>query len=107
MFNSNQYDVIVIGSGIGGLTTAAILAKFNHKKVLILEQHFIVGGFTQEFKHKGFQWDIGVQAVTWFQRINRILRASYTTKCRVFYCQRSWFSLWYTCNSKKVYTRMD
>ncbi|WP_439566146.1 phytoene desaturase family protein [Gloeocapsopsis crepidinum] len=64
MFNSNQFDVIVIGSGIGGLTTAAILAKFNHKKVLILEQHFIVGGFTQEFKHKGFQWDIGVQAVT-------------------------------------------
>ncbi|NJR73338.1 MAG: NAD(P)/FAD-dependent oxidoreductase [Scytonema sp. CRU_2_7] len=62
--DSNQFDVIVIGSGIGGLTVAAILSKLNHKKVLILEQHFIVGGFTQEFKRKGFRWDIGVQAVT-------------------------------------------
>lgn len=64
MSDLNQYDAIIIGSGIGGLTTAAILSKFNHKKVLILEQHFIPGGFTQEFKHNGFQWDIGVQAVT-------------------------------------------
>jgi all-trans-retinol 13,14-reductase len=64
MSDSNQYDAIVIGSGIGGLTTAAILSKLNNKKVLVLEQHFIPGGFTQEFKRNGFQWDIGVQAVT-------------------------------------------
>jgi all-trans-retinol 13,14-reductase len=64
MSKSHQYDAIVIGSGIGGLTTAAILSQFNHKKVLVLEQHFLVGGFIQEFKRQGFQWDIGIQAVT-------------------------------------------
>jgi phytoene dehydrogenase-like protein len=29
--NANKYDAIVIGSGIGGLTTAAILSKYSHK----------------------------------------------------------------------------
>ena len=32
---ANQYDAIVIGSGTGGLTTAAILSKYSHKKVLV------------------------------------------------------------------------
>lgn len=63
MSHENQYDAIVIGSGIGGLTVAAILSKFNHQKVLILEQHFILGGFTQEFKRKDFQWDVGLHYV--------------------------------------------
>jgi all-trans-retinol 13,14-reductase len=63
MSDSNQFDAIVIGSGIGGLTTAAILSKLNGKKVLLLEQHFVVGGFTQEFKRKGFQWDVGLHYV--------------------------------------------
>lgn len=64
MSNSNQYDAIVIGSGIGGLTTAAILSKLNHKKVLILEQHFVIGGYTHEFErnHK-FKWDVGLHYV--------------------------------------------
>jgi phytoene dehydrogenase-like protein len=59
----DEFDAIVIGSGIGGLTVAAILSKFNQKKVLILEQHFIVGGFTQEFKRREFQWDVGLHYV--------------------------------------------
>ncbi len=64
MSNSNQFDAIVIGSGIGGLTTAAILSKFNHKKVLILEQHFVMGGFTQQFQRRGkFHWDVGLHYV--------------------------------------------
>lgn len=61
--NSNKYDAIVIGSGIGGLTVAALLSKFNQQKVLLLEQHFTLGGFTQEFKRKGFQWDVGVHVI--------------------------------------------
>ncbi|NDJ22035.1 NAD(P)-binding protein [Nostoc sp. B(2019)] len=64
MSNLNQYDAIVIGSGMGGLTTAAILSKLNHKKVLILEQHFVIGGYTHEFErnHK-FKWDVGLHYV--------------------------------------------
>ncbi|MGD1922283.1 MAG: phytoene desaturase family protein, partial [Pleurocapsa sp.] len=63
MSNSNQYDAIIIGSGIGGLTTAAILAKYSHQKVLILEQHYVIGGFTHEFERQGFRWDVGLHYV--------------------------------------------
>ena len=34
-----SYDVIVIGSGIGGLTTAGLLARTAGKRVLVLERH--------------------------------------------------------------------
>ena len=37
------YDAVVIGSGIGGLTTAACLSKAGYK-VLVLEQHYTAGG---------------------------------------------------------------
>ena len=57
-----KFDVIVIGSGIGGLTCAALLSKFYRKRVLVLEQHFTVGGFTHGFDRQGkFHWDVGVQ----------------------------------------------
>ncbi len=60
---SDKYDAIVIGSGIGGLTAAAILSKYSHKKVLILEQHYVIGGFTHEFERQGFSWDVGLHYV--------------------------------------------
>jgi all-trans-retinol 13,14-reductase len=64
MSNSNQFDAIAIGSGIGGLTVAAILSKFNHKKVLILEQHYVIGGYTHEFDRESkFKWDVGLHYV--------------------------------------------
>ena len=61
--NADKYDAIVIGSGIGGLTTAAILSKYSHKKVLILEQHYVIGGFTHQFERQGFHWDVGLHYV--------------------------------------------
>ncbi len=56
------WDAIVIGSGMGGMTTAAMLAKMG-KKVLVLEQHYVPGGFTHVFKRPGYVWDVGVHAV--------------------------------------------
>lgn len=56
------WDYIVIGSGMGGMTTAALLSQLG-KKVLILEQHYVPGGFTHTFRRKGWVWDVGVHAV--------------------------------------------
>ena len=67
------FDVIVIGSGLGGLTTAALLAKAG-KRVLILERHYVPGGFTQTFKRKGFEWDVGVHYVGDLDRENSMGR---------------------------------
>lgn len=48
----DAYDVVVIGSGLGGLTTANILAKAGHS-VLLLEQHYKLGGMATWFKRPG------------------------------------------------------
>ncbi|MEM9195362.1 MAG: NAD(P)/FAD-dependent oxidoreductase [Myxococcota bacterium] len=56
------WDYVVIGSGMGGMTTAATLAKLG-KRVLVLEQHYVPGGFTHMFKRPGYEWDVGVHAV--------------------------------------------
>lgn len=58
----DHYDAIVIGSGIGGLTTAALLAKAG-QKVLVLEQHYTAGGFTHSYGRNGYEWDVGVHYV--------------------------------------------
>lgn len=56
------YDAIVIGSGTGGLSVASILAQAG-KRVLVLEQHFVVGGYTHAFQRKGYVWDVGLHYV--------------------------------------------
>jgi phytoene dehydrogenase-like protein len=56
------YDVLVVGSGIGGLTAAACLAKMG-KKVCVLEQHYTAGGFTHSYDRNGYEWDVGVHYI--------------------------------------------
>lgn len=57
-----DYDTIVIGSGMGGMTCAALLSRLGHK-VLVLEQHYTTGGYTHTFRRKDWTWDVGVHAV--------------------------------------------
>ena len=73
-----RYDAIVIGSGLGGLTTAALLAKAG-KSVLVLERHYTAGGFTHSFQRKGYEWDVGVHYIGEVHRPDSPLR-------RVFDC---------------------
>jgi len=62
-------DAIVIGSGIGGLSTAALLARAG-KRVLVLEQHEIAGGCTHTFRHRGFKFSTGIHYVGGMQSDN-------------------------------------
>lgn len=55
----DSYDVIIIGSGLGGLTTANRLAYCGHK-VLLLEHHHRLGGLATWFKRKGHIFDISL-----------------------------------------------
>src|SRR5580698_3391279 len=59
---TGNYDAIVIGSGLGGLSTAAFLSK-EGKKVLVLERHYTPGGFTHVFTRRGYEWDVGMRAM--------------------------------------------
>ena len=61
--SSNDWDVIVIGSGIGGLTTAGLLAGVAGKRVLVLEKHSEPGGLTHVFRRDGATWDVGLHYV--------------------------------------------
>ncbi len=68
-----NYDTIIIGSGMGGLATGAILAK-QGQKVLILERHYTAGGFTHIFKRKGYEWDVGIHYIGEVQRPNSLMK---------------------------------
>ena len=57
------WDAIVVGSGIGGLSVAATLAKLASKRVLVLERHYTAGGFTHTFRRPGYEWDVGVHYI--------------------------------------------
>lgn len=67
------YDAIIVGSGLSGLATAAFLAKAN-KKVLVLEGHYVAGGFTHTFSRKGYEWDVGLHYVGDVHKPTSLLR---------------------------------
>lgn len=76
-----RWDAIVIGSGLGGLASAALLADVG-KRVLVLERHYAIGGFTHTFKRKGggaggarrdWEWDVGVHYIGEVHRERSVL----------------------------------
>lgn len=50
------YDVVIIGAGIGGLVCANLLAR-QGLRVLLVEQHYMVGGYCSTFRRKGYTFD--------------------------------------------------
>lgn len=54
-----NYDVIIVGSGVGGLTAAATLAKNNYK-VHLIESHDKVGGFATTYRRGKYRMEAGI-----------------------------------------------
>lgn len=73
---NTAFDGIVIGSGIGGLCAAALLAK-EGKKILLLEQHYVIGGFTHVFQRKDYEWDVGLHYVGGVDSPKSLLRKTF------------------------------
>ena len=61
--SNEKFYSIIIGSGIGGLCGAALLG-IKGKRVLVLEKHFKICGWTHTFKRKDYEWDVGIQDIT-------------------------------------------
>ena len=80
-------DVIVIGSGIGGLTTAGLLSKFG-KKVLVLEQHYIAGGTTHSFVDKGVEHETGLHYIGNIKKRKPIL--DLICYSPIYWCKLGW-----------------
>jgi len=72
----NDFDVIIIGSGLGGLLCGYILSK-EGKKICILEKNRLPGGCLQSFRRNGVDFDTGVHyigALDEGQVLNRYFR---------------------------------
>ena len=74
---AEQWDAIVIGSGIGGLTAAVLLGADAGKRVLVLERHYEVGGFTHTFHRPGYEWDVGLHYIGQMQDTSSAVRRAF------------------------------
>ena len=54
----DEVDYIVVGSGIGGLSAAALLSYYGYT-VTVLESHYLPGGVAHTFERQGFKFDAG------------------------------------------------
>ena len=71
---SDTYDVIIVGSGVGGLTAGLALQTLKpNLKTLILEQHYAPGGYISGFKRNGYYFDSGAEGLV-FAGENQIFK---------------------------------
>jgi C-3',4' desaturase CrtD len=63
--NSSRSKILIIGAGIGGLTTAAVLSKSGFD-VTVLESQVYPGGCASTFYHKGYRFDAGATLAAGF-----------------------------------------
>lgn len=61
MMSEDQFDAIIIGSGLGGLSCAAAFARQGFK-VLVIEQHTKPGGYATTFQRKDFTFDVSLHS---------------------------------------------
>ncbi len=59
--NKKDFPIVVIGSGLGGLVSAAYLSKFGFN-VTVLEQHSVPGGYATSFDRGDFTFDVSLHA---------------------------------------------
>lgn len=69
----SDFDAVVIGAGLGGLSTGALLSA-QGRKVLVLEQSDRIGGCCSSFEKEGFRFDTGASIVEIIQPIQKTFK---------------------------------
>lgn len=59
---NQKYDIIIIGSGLGGLLSGALLSKYGYS-VCVLEKHSVIGGNLQTFNRNGKEFSTGMHYI--------------------------------------------
>jgi len=60
--DSEVFDAVVVGAGLGGLSAAALLAR-RGARVLVVDRHYVAGGNATVFKRRGYEFDVGVHYI--------------------------------------------
>ena len=58
---TDKYDVVIVGGGLAGLTSAAYLSRSGYRTLLIERSHE-TGGLVHTFWHRGYAFDAGIRA---------------------------------------------